>query len=154
MELRWKTAKEIKSKAYIIEKSVDGHSWSAIANRNSANSAAGQLYVFKDFSPIFGRGYYRLKMEDIDQTVTYSQVIVVEQAKTNQVALYPTDLQLHEGTWLEGNFGRADLAQVAVMNLEGKLLSYELFSGHRHEQGLIEQFACHKRNLLGKGKYG
>ncbi|MBK7639601.1 MAG: T9SS type A sorting domain-containing protein [Bacteroidetes bacterium] len=50
--------------------------WNSIGERAAAGNSSIQIqYDFNDYSPIQGNNYYRLKMMDIDGTVSFSKII-------------------------------------------------------------------------------
>jgi hypothetical protein len=75
VKLSWTTSREINSSHFVIEKSLDGISYSAIGQVNSG-SATGQ-YSFTDATPLGKSNYYRLKMVDQDGKFTYSKSLLI-----------------------------------------------------------------------------
>lgn len=75
---RWNTAEEINVLGYTIEESKDGKTFNAVAQLNSLGDGAHQ-YVFQ-LSSVSSPGYFRLRMEDKDGSVKYSDILSV---KTN-----------------------------------------------------------------------
>ena len=74
--LDWVTASELNTSKFIVEKSIDGLNWNSIVERAAAGNSSIQIqYDFNDYSPIQGNNYYRLKMMDIDGTVSFSKII-------------------------------------------------------------------------------
>lgn len=78
--LIWKTASEINSKHFEIERKVEGDKFMSIGQVKAAgNSNTTQSYVFHD-KEVFANhniAYYRLKMVDFDGTFEYSNIIRV-----------------------------------------------------------------------------
>ena len=73
--LSWKTATEINSSHFEIERSSDGKIWSNKGSVNAAgNISVDQNYSFTDAVPENGTNYYRLKIVDIDNRFEYSAV--------------------------------------------------------------------------------
>ena len=78
IELTWTTASETNSNYYVIQKSIDGNTFSNIGEVfGSGNSNSIINYSIIDYSPYFGISYYRLKHIDFDGAFTYSNVISV-----------------------------------------------------------------------------
>ena len=90
--LNWSTAQEIRSKEFIIERSVDaGRTWSALGTVQAAGSSSSlKRYSFVDANPVNGSSYYRLKMVDDDNSFKHSKTSLVRINAGNQVAIYPT----------------------------------------------------------------
>ena len=75
VKLNWSTSREIDSSHFVIEKSLDGVSYSSIGQVSSGTSS-GQ-YSFTDRTTLGKINYYRLKLTDFDQHFTYSKVLIV-----------------------------------------------------------------------------
>jgi len=76
--LLWETAQEQNSKYTEVQRSADGKTYSAIGQVAAAGtSTQPRNYAFTDKSPLSGRGFYRLKMVDIDGSFKYSKVLQV-----------------------------------------------------------------------------
>ncbi len=78
-KLKWTTASEENTAAFIIERSGNGRTgWQEVGRVNAIGfSSAHQEYAFVDESPFFV-GYYRLRIVDFDGTYEFSGLIVVE----------------------------------------------------------------------------
>ncbi|HWK04101.1 MAG TPA: LamG-like jellyroll fold domain-containing protein [Puia sp.] len=82
--LRWQTAQEQNSRDFVIERSVDGASYSAIGTVGAAgNTSSLSNYSFIDATPVIGRNYYRLKETDLDNKFMYSDVRIVNFTATD-----------------------------------------------------------------------
>lgn len=74
--LLWKTATEINSAYFTIEKSTDGNNYTPIGMVNAAGNSSTELsYSFTDDRPAIGNNYYRLVMVDKDASFAYSNVV-------------------------------------------------------------------------------
>jgi hypothetical protein len=73
--LRWKTAQELNSSHFSIERSRDGINWTSIGNQVSAGTSNSERnYSFVDHSPL-PEGYYRIAEFDLDGKVQYTGTI-------------------------------------------------------------------------------
>jgi len=83
-ELRWKTANEIDVEKFILQKSKNGlNTWLPVAEVLSyGNSIQKQEYSSIDRYP-FHETYYRLKSVDLDESFSYSNIIVLTRNKEN-----------------------------------------------------------------------
>jgi hypothetical protein len=71
----WEVAAQVNTSVFIIERSTNGITFTAIGSKAAAGDYAGDLnYSFIDLSPAQGPNYYRLKMIDRDEHFTYSDV--------------------------------------------------------------------------------
>lgn len=102
-KLSWKTASEVNSEAFIIERSIDAERYEAIGVvAAKGNSAVGIDYHFTDLNPAFGQNnYYRLKMVDRGGKSVYSNIQIVSfrdeiQENTSLVtSVYPVPANDH-----------------------------------------------------------
>lgn len=66
--MQWHTLTEINANEFVMERSTDGISFSAVQRIQAQGS--GYNYKLIDFTPIQGRNYYRLQQVDLDGRVT------------------------------------------------------------------------------------
>lgn len=88
--LNWKTATEINSKSFVIQRAVN-NDFKDIATIASNNLANGSSYNYTDLSPLSGLSSYRLKMVDLDGTVAYSEMRLVKEtvSSSSDFTVYP-----------------------------------------------------------------
>ena len=86
--LQWQTANEINTKQFVLQKSTDGRSFTGITVIASLGTAANS-YSFTDNNAATGKTYYRLKVEDIDGSFTYSNIIWISNNAETAVTIYP-----------------------------------------------------------------
>lgn len=76
--LEWETASEENSDHFVVEKSLDGISFSPIAtvpaNRNTTTVS---YYDARDNNPVKGNNYYRIMQVDQDQLMSFSKLVNV-----------------------------------------------------------------------------
>lgn len=89
--LEWETAWEKNSKEFIIERSTDMRTFSAIGTiPASGETTARTSYSFVDNDPPAGINYYRVKLVDKDSRFTICKPIAVERAeKALEVRIVP-----------------------------------------------------------------
>ena len=76
VQISWTTANEGNNTNFTVEHSIDeGKTYNVLGSLNA--TGAGQ-YGLLDQSPAEGRNLYRLKQEDINNTITYSNVVAVQ----------------------------------------------------------------------------
>ena len=88
LQLNWTTANEQNVKSYTIERSSDGRSFNAIGIVIAKNTAAAE-YNFIDNAPLSNAGYYRLRMTDLDGSVKFSNVILINNRKSITTQIFP-----------------------------------------------------------------
>ncbi|MCC9166323.1 T9SS type A sorting domain-containing protein [Pontibacter harenae] len=120
--LQWATASEKDNDKFVIERSQDGKSYSAIGTV-SGNGTTNQVqkYSFTDMSPLHGTAYYRLKQVDFDGKSAYSKVVGVD-SKVNvakaQLQAYPNPFT--SGLNIALTSGLTGEAKVTLYNLQGQ----------------------------------
>jgi hypothetical protein len=78
VNLEWATGSEIHSEDFEIQRSQNGIIWDAIDRVQAAGYSSSQLtYQSKDYAPLSGVSYYRLKQNDFDGQFEYSEVKVI-----------------------------------------------------------------------------
>jgi|GEM_PF-6727322 len=89
--LTWSTANEVNISKFIIEKSFDGNTFSAIGT-TAAKGAASNTYTYsytEATNKIGTTAYYRLKSINKDGTFIYSNIEKVVFALGNKLSVYP-----------------------------------------------------------------
>jgi hypothetical protein len=87
--LSWSTVNEFNMEKYMIEKSIDGSSYTCLGSIVAKNkSDGGNDYSYTD-ALINGISYYRLKMVDKDNSAQYSAILPVSGNVTFQLKVYP-----------------------------------------------------------------
>lgn len=90
--LDWRTSSEINTNYFVIERSKNLSDWQFVAQKNAAGNSVTDLF-YQDFDkqPMKGVSYYRLKIVDLDNSFTYSEVrkIHIKDGTDNYVRLYP-----------------------------------------------------------------
>lgn len=124
VKLDWATSEEVNFARFEVERSSDGHSFTAIATLTAKGT--GSRYSFTDAGIGQGSHYYRLRMVDSDGSVEYSPIVnsVIRNARV-QVTVYPnpaTDFVTVTG--LNGN------GTVSLLNLNGIRLKEVAVSGN------------------------
>jgi hypothetical protein len=74
----WATATEKNSAYFQVERSADGHRFTAIGRVEAqGTSTSRHAYAALDAKPLAGLSYYRLRQVDLDGTVAYSPTVAV-----------------------------------------------------------------------------
>jgi hypothetical protein len=84
--LKWHIETQGKINRFVIEHSPDGNLFSVIGEK----AFNGNEYQFNHASPSPGKNYYRLKMIDLDGSVTYSEIVRIAVKEENEIIAYPT----------------------------------------------------------------
>jgi len=91
VNLSWQTSGEMNTDRFEAEHSSDGNNFIGIGNvQASGNSTGIRDYSFTHSNPPNGFNFYRLKMIDIDGTLTYSRIVSIQIARAQSVfSIYP-----------------------------------------------------------------
>ena len=127
VQLQWKTAQEINTKDFEVEWATDGLQYKKITTISAAgNSTVNRQYSYLHTQPTDGNNYYRLKMQDIDGSFTYSPVVKVTIAvETLSVNFFPNPV----ADFLQMNIN-AIKSETIVLNLhsaDGKIIASKQF---------------------------
>jgi hypothetical protein len=77
--LDWSTASEINNRKFVIERTSDYLTWTAIGEvAGIGNSSTVNNYNFRDYTPLNGISYYRLRQVDFNGAVAFSNVAVIQ----------------------------------------------------------------------------
>ncbi|OAQ41814.1 hypothetical protein A5893_01470 [Pedobacter psychrophilus] len=89
--LYWETASELNNDKFEIERSSNGTDFIKIGElKGNGTSQKLNTYSFKDFSPINGVNYYRLKQVDFNGAIEYSDIKFVSfDIKETTFSVYP-----------------------------------------------------------------
>ena len=116
VKLNWKTATEISTSYYTIQKSSNGTSYLDIGIVK-ATGIGDNNYEFSDNNPANGINYYRLQSVDKDGSISYSKVVSVNFGNSQSFAIIPNPAR----DFATINFSKAvDKATLAVYDITGK----------------------------------
>jgi hypothetical protein len=126
--LNWVTASEINTEKFEVEKSTDRLSmWKFLESVPAAgNSTTSLNYSIIDNQPVVGNNYYRLKIIDIDGTVSYSKIINIsfgETASNNFARVYPNPTS-----------GNLNVEIQSTANFETNVIAYDLVGKKIYDQ--------------------
>ncbi|WP_028788992.1 T9SS type A sorting domain-containing protein [Terrimonas ferruginea] len=85
---QWKTENETNTRRFEIERSSDAQNFQQIGTV-SANGSGNHQYKFDDCNPPVGKVHYRLRMIDIDETYTFSNIVTMNHFYTTSVDIFP-----------------------------------------------------------------
>ncbi|MFT3937078.1 MAG: T9SS type A sorting domain-containing protein [Chitinophagaceae bacterium] len=135
-QLNWTITEAANFKNFTVQRSIDGNSFSnvqAIAAQNS-NSSATQNYTYTDTHAAINTIYYRLAMTDIDGTVTYSNIIRLDNETTSTVKVYPTLVE-NKSVYVES--GKAiNHAKATVYDMNGRKLIEQVLENVQGRQSI------------------
>ncbi len=116
--LQWKVADAINFSRFEVEKSTDGQSYTKAA---AIPLTSAVDYAWTDKAGDAPTSYYRLKMVDIDEEFTYSQIISVKNnCQVQMVKVYPTVTDNSVQVTLPQGYERAT---IQVYNISGQRMN-------------------------------
>jgi hypothetical protein len=117
----WVTANEQNSDYFVVERSADSQSYSALGKVASAsNSTQTHTYSYLDAQPLAGTAYYRLRLVDKDGSESFSPVAVVTAAAAANDAPVAS-VAPNPGTNLfELSTASSELLEANIYNMLGK----------------------------------
>ena len=86
--LQWKTADEVNTSHFMVERSTDGIHFNAIQKVTVSGETSGR-YTATDYQPLSGKLFYRLQMVDKDGKFTYSTIISINKDGDNTISVTP-----------------------------------------------------------------
>lgn len=89
VKLNWRTANEMNTAGFDIERSDDGRTFKKIGYKQSVNTQSENHYSFNDNAPLEGTSFYRLKQVDKDGSFTYSKLATISNRSALQLSVYP-----------------------------------------------------------------
>jgi len=111
--LSWKTAAEVNSDYFEVQRSSNGVRWDILEERIPASGNAFN-YSYTDRNPLTGQNLYRLKMIDKDGTFAYSRMVSLLFDVEEDLVLYPNPVS--EKLYLRHAKDASELKSVEIFN--------------------------------------
>ena len=121
VDVNWTTAKEVDSKEFVVQRSVDGINFDDIHTQVAAGNSSQTLYYsYLDLIPLTGESYYRLKQIDLNDAVTYSNLVLLINDITLDITVFPNP----SSSVFNGSILSSDkIVTVTVCDVQGSVLS-------------------------------
>lgn len=123
--LSWSTAQEQNASEFVVERSADGNTWTAVARiPATGNSNAVNDYQVKDLQPQKGTNLYRIKQVDIDGRSMYTGVTGIRTSgKPAYFKVFPNP---SEGTvFINADVETAAPVSISVTDISGRVVLRE-----------------------------
>lgn len=121
--LKWATSSELNNDRFEIEESLDGHTFTKIAEQSGkGNTIVKQEYFYIINNPLRGTSYYRLKQIDFDGQFKYSKAISVNFENIEVGKLYPNPTKPGIVNLIY-NAKSNDKISLSIFDVTGKLIS-------------------------------
>jgi hypothetical protein len=128
--ISWATASEKDSDHFVIERSTNGKSFTAIGKTKAhGNSLSKKLYSLVDSEPVVGRMYYRLKAVDRDASFEYFEIVTVQFENTKSLEVFPTLIEQGNIITAQVNFDSSDGSAVSIIDSQGRRVHEFTFQG-------------------------
>ena len=125
VQLDWGTSMEINCSRFVVERSNDANSFSAVATvaGNGTTSLYHNYSALDDISSVTGNTvYYRLRQIDIDGKAHFSNVIALKIKKSNQlVTVSPNPFTSYINVNM--NWDESEEISARIINLQGKIVA-------------------------------
>ena len=134
VKFNWATYTEINNDYFSIEKSTDGINYTLLSTVDGAGNSSKILeYSFTDYSPSFGRSYYRLKQTDFDgASETFSPALIDFTSLPNGKLTFTNPVHAGSSITIYSNSSSEEQLTLNIYNMLGaKVLSKE-FTGSEY----------------------
>lgn len=124
--LKWTVAGTEQTSHFEPEYSTDSRNWQTAGRVDAVPQSSSRTYTFRHYTAE-SKLYYRLRIIDLNQGVTYSPVIVVQAKEASLVKVFPTiitDGSLHIAA-------EKDVLAVKLIDAGGRTVSLSLQQGAR-----------------------
>lgn len=126
-QLSWEVGQAINFSQFIVERSTDGIGFHPIG---AVKGEGEPSYGFTDGAPAAGMNYYRLKMEDLDGSASYSKIVSLKYgASPFSLAAYPNPFL--QSLIIRRTDASGGVASVVVTDQSGRVLISEKMEGKK-----------------------
>lgn len=117
VHLDWITTRETKTNYFVIERTKDFWNYTSIDTIYAENNGEfTQNYDAEDYHPLQGISYYRLKIVDMENKVSYSPIASVRITNAASPLMYPNPAK----TYINIAQGTDVIKQITVYNIVGR----------------------------------
>lgn len=95
IQLNWQVADESNIARYIVERSADGKKFIKMGTVAAVNAVYSHNYNYTDAAPLSGTNYYRLRIEEVTGSASYSAIVSLRPGNSTgqQVSVYPNPVK-------------------------------------------------------------
>lgn len=129
-ELEWVTATEKNNEVFVVERLDPGtNRFQPVGEIGGAGDSEQALrYDWKDWTPLAGTNYYRLKQVDYDGRFEYSSVVNVNWKTDEELTMNVFPNPVWDEVFVHTNRGISNAAQIHVLSSMGQKISLEVRS--------------------------
>ncbi|HEY9002330.1 MAG TPA: T9SS type A sorting domain-containing protein [Mucilaginibacter sp.] len=166
VQVVWNTMNEENYTNFTVERSTDNGATFSVLGGVDATGAG--KYSFVDQSPSIGTNLYRLKQEDINNTISYSKIVTIQYANTNtnlagnNLSIFPNPVSNNINVAINAQNNTVSLYNIRFMSTSGRLVK-EATTSQPSWQGttenlqpgtyIIQVFDNKTQNLVGENKF-
>jgi len=166
VQVAWDTRNEENYTNFTVERSTDNGATFSVLGGVDATGAG--KYSFIDQSPSIGTNLYRLKQEDLNNTISYSKIVTIQYAnQSNRIAgsnltIFPNPVSNNINLAISTQNNTAGLYSIRFMNTSGRLVK-EASTSQQSWQGttenlqpgtyVIQVFNNKTQTLVGENKF-
>jgi len=130
--LEWSTLQEQNSKTFVVEKSINGTSYTEVGSIDAAgNSSKKNIYSYLDIGASDKKAFYRLRQVDSDGTMSFSHTIIVSKAMSNNFAMINITSEIVEVLEVSYTSSIDSEMNVELLDQGGSILYSEMFSAKK-----------------------
>ncbi|WP_176223774.1 T9SS type A sorting domain-containing protein [Marivirga sericea] len=121
VDLKWQTASEKSNDFFEVQRSFDGKVFEVLGIVEGAGDSKETIdYDFKDYSPLAGDSYYRLRQVDYDGMFEYSEVVRVNREQKSDLIAVPNPTQSQNIKLRLSGFHGEQKIQVSIFDMQGR----------------------------------
>jgi len=121
VELRWQTASEKNNDFFEVQRSFNGKEFEVLGVVEGNGDSKELLnYEFKDYSPLAGDSYYRLRQIDYDGAFEYSEVVKINREERSDLVAVPNPTQAQNIKLRLSGFHGEQKVHVVIFDLQGR----------------------------------
>lgn len=121
VDLKWQTASEKNNDFFEVQRSFDGKQFEVLGIvEGSGDSKETIDYGFKDYAPLAGDSYYRLRQVDYDGAFEYSEVVKINREQSSDLVAVPNPTQAQNIKLRLSGFHAEQKVQVAIFDMQGR----------------------------------
>jgi hypothetical protein len=122
--VNWQVGEQLNIRNYIIEFSTDGTRFVPAGSIPAGNQ---QLYRLVHVSPVNGNNYYRLKIEELDGSFSYSRIVKVDFTVAQFVEVLPNPF--FNNVRLLTHLTKPAVVRIVMFDASGKKVYEDAFNG-------------------------
>jgi hypothetical protein len=120
--IQWTTAQEFGASKFVLERSSDGRSFTAIQTVGAKGSALYNEYTVVDHYPLEGNNIYRLRMLDKDGSQRFSKLVRLQSGALRGFGVFPNPVVGNGGSLQVQHKKAGKGSTIAMYAADGRLM--------------------------------